>query len=361
MSDEQGWTSPSWDPTQRGGDDQDSAPSVPPPVPPPPPPGYAPPPPPPGYPPPPPPYGYGYGPGYGYGYQANQQVPKPGIIPLRPLGVGEILDGAVTVIRQHWKVMIGLSAAVVSVTGLIQFLLEITVLRSTSTPGSITFDTQDPYANQDLTGTQLSGFGGFIATSLLTWVATTLLAGLFTVIVSQAVLGHRATLVEAWAMVRPQFWRLIGLSIMSGLFIGLGAIFCVIPGIYLYAALAVSAPALILERGKVFGSMGRSRHLVTDKWWRTFGLLLLTLIISWIVSFVVEIPFLILGGGSILLGDLNSVDSNYVLLQALTAIGGIIAGAVTYPFAASVTTLMYVDLRMRKEGLDIELMRAAAA
>lgn len=307
----------------------------------------------------PPPYGYGYGPGYGY--QTNQQAPKPGIIPLRPLGVGEILDGAVTVIRQHWKVMIGLSAAVVSVTGLIQFILSVTVLRSTSTPGSFTFSTDDPYANQDVTSAQLSGLGGFVVASLLSWVATILLAGLFTVIVSQAVLGHRATLGEAWAKVRPQLWRLLGLSIMSGLFIALGAIFCLIPGIYLYAALAVSAPALILERGKVFGSMGRSRHLVTDKWWRTFGILLLTAIISSIVSFVVEIPFLLAGGGSILFGGLDSVDSNYVLLQALTTIGGIVAGAVTYPFAASVTTLMYVDLRMRKEGLDIELMRAAAA
>ena len=307
----------------------------------------------------PPPYGYGFGPGYGY--QTNQQAPKPGIIPLRPLGVGEILDGAVTVIRQHWKVMIGLSAAVVSVTGLIQFILSVTVLRSTTTPGAITFSDNDPYANQDVTSAQLSGLGGFVVASLLSWIATILLAGLFTVIVSQAVLGHRATLGQAWAKVRPQLWRLLGLSIMSGLFIGLGALLCVIPGIYLYAALAVSAPALILERGKVFGSMGRSRHLVTDKWWRTFGILLLTVIISSIVSFVVEIPFLLAGGGSILFGGLDSVDTNYVLLQALTTIGGIVAGAVTYPFAASVTTLMYVDLRMRKEGLDIELMRAAAA
>ena len=129
----------------------------------------------------------------------------------------------------------------------IQFLLEITVLRSTSTPGSITFDTTDPYTNQDVTGAQLSGLGGFVVTTLLSWVATILLAGLFTVIVSQAVLGHRATLGEAWAKVRPQIWRLIGLSIMSALFIGLGFIFCVIPGIYLYVALAVSAPALILD------------------------------------------------------------------------------------------------------------------
>ena len=57
----------------------------------------------------------------------------------------------------------------------------------------------------------------------------------------------------------------------------------------------------------------------------------------------------------------GSANSDYVLLQLLTTLGGIVAGALTYPFAASVATLLYVDLRMRKEGLDIELMRAAGA
>ena len=360
MSDQPGWASPSWDPTQRGGAD---------PVPPPPAAGSGPPPPgylppaaaAPGPPPPPPPPGYGSGYGSGYGYQ----VPKPGIIPLRPLGVGEILDGAVTVIRQNWKLMIGLSLAVVSVTGLVQFILKVTALNSSTVTGGFTVGSSDSFSSQSsFTSADATGLIGLSASYLLQWVATILLTGMFTVVVSQAVLGQRATLAEAWARVRPQGWRLIGLSIMVPLAWILGLVLCVIPGIYLYVAFAISSPALVLERGKVFASMGRSRRLVETKWWRTFGILLLTALISGVVAFVVEIPFLIVGGGSLFASAASggaSPNGDYVLLTLLTTLAGIVAGALTYPFAASVATLLYVDMRMRKEGLDIELMRAAGA
>ena len=39
-------------------------------------------------------------------------------------------------------------------------------------------------------------------------------------------------------------------------------------------------------------------------------------------------------------------------------LGNIIAAA-TLPFDASVVALIYTDLRMRSEGLDVELRRAA--
>src|SRR5476651_2022429 len=159
MSDQPGWASPSWDPTQRGGAD----PAPPPPAAGPPPPGYLPPASaPPGPPPPPPP------PGYGYGY--GNQVPKPGIIPLRPLGVGEILDGAVSVIRQNWKLMIGLSLAVVSVTGLVQFILKVTALNSSTVTGGFTVGSSDSFSSQSsFTSADATGLIGLSASYLLQW------------------------------------------------------------------------------------------------------------------------------------------------------------------------------------------------
>jgi hypothetical protein len=353
MSDQPGWTSPSWDPTQRGiGDPPSGAGSAPPP-----PPYVAPP-----IPAPPPPPGYGYG--YGYGYQYQPQTPKPGIIPLRPLGLGEILDGAVSVIRQNWQAMVGLSVAVVAVLGLFRFLLDVTLLRDAATSGStfFSFNSSDSLSTgASVSGSDLAALLVVLATNLLTWAATILLTGILSVIVSQAVLGQRATLGDAWGRVRPQLGRLVGLSIMVSVFWFLGLLLCVIPGIFLWVALSVSAPALVLERGTVFGSMGRSRRLVTNLWWRTFGILLLTALVSFVVALVVEIPILIVGVGSAFATGIGSTDGDYVLAQLLTAVASIIAGALTYPFVASVSSLLYVDMRMRKEGLDIELMRAAGA
>ena len=350
MTDQPGWTPPSWDPTQPAGDGAPPPPQQPPPgYAPPPPPGYAPP-PPPGYAPPPPP---GYAPppppGYGYGYQG--QAPKPGIIPLRPMGVGEILDGAVTVIRQNWKVMVGLALAVGAVTGLIQFILKVTIFRSSAA---------SPFANTDTFGNRqpdLAGPIGYLAVSALGWFATILVTGILTVIVSQAVLGQRTTLDAAWARVRPQVWKLLGLSILVPLAEVLGLVFCLVPGIFLWVSWCVSGPSLILESTGIVNAMRRSFGLVKNLWWRTFGILLLTFLITAVIGFVLGLVVVLFAGGSSLaLG--STTDTDYVLIQLATTIAGIVAGAVTYPFSASVATLLYVDMRMRKEGLDIELMRA---
>ncbi len=369
MSDEPGWVSPNWDPThpEAGG-----TPPVPPssyPSPAQRPPAQ----PPPAQPPPAPPaqpgYSYQVPPGqYGNNYGYQPLVPKPGIIPLRPLGVGEILDGALSVVRQHWKIMIGLAAAVVSVTALIQFVLQVTVLRDAGSPFtfSSSFSTNfDSGASTQPVFRSGSGLGtlGFLGTTLLNWIAITVLSGIFTVIVSQAVLGQRVTLTDAWARVRLQIWPLIGLSFMSGLFLVLGYILCLIPGIYLYVALAVSSPVLVLERGRVFASMGRSRRLIENNWWRSAGILILAYLITALVTFVIAIPFVIIGGGSLFLSASSDglSSGSFVFLEACTTVATIIAGAITYPFAAAIRALLYVDLRMRKEGLDIELMRAAGA
>jgi hypothetical protein len=255
------------------------------------------------------------------------------------MGVGEILDGAVTVIRQNWKVMIGLAVVVSALSGFAQFVLKVSVLRD---------------ATLDRAGIVAS-----LATSLIGWFATIFLTGMLTVIVSQAVLGQRTTLEAAWARVRPQFWKLLGLSILVPLCWIFGLIGVIIGAIYLYVALSVSTPALILESARVTQAMGRSFALVQNLWWRTFGILLLTALIAGVIGVVIGIPFLIIAGGSIFAAGVQG--DNYTFVQLVTTIGGIIAGAVTYPFTASVVTLLYVDMRMRKEGLDIELMRATGS
>ena len=55
-------------------------------------------------------------------------------------------------------------------------------------------------------------------------------------------------------------------------------------------------------------------------------------------------------------GDPNNVSTLSLVLQS---IGAIISGTITTPFAAAVIVLVYVDRRIRREALDIELARAA--
>ena len=95
--------------------------------------------------------------------------------------------------------------------------------------------------------------------------------------------------------------------------------------------------------------------------WRIFGLRLLTAMLVGAASSVVMVPLMIVmmivmfalldNGGT--LGDV------YMLQTVLTGVIGIIAGALTTPFTAGLDALLYVDARMRTEGLDVTLMRAA--
>ena len=117
-------------------------------------------------------------------------------------------------------------------------------------------------------------------------------------------------------------------------------------------------PALVLERSGVGTAFGRSRALVKGAWWRTFGVLLLAAVISAIINWIIGIPFGVLGAAT----TGFSADPTATLSAGslvLSTIGAIIASTITLPFVAAVTVLVYVDRRMRAEGMDIELQRAA--
>lgn len=276
---------------------------------------------------------------------------KPGVIPLRPLRVGEILDGAITTMRKHAAVMIGVAAAVMVV---VQILNALVLL-------SLQDQLQTVEAGATLTEDQaLSLLGDFAGatglTVVVTTLATTFLSGFLTVVIGKAVLGRPVRAGEVWTEIRPLLLPLLGLTIVYTLIVVVGLILLIIPGIWLYVLFALATPALVLERGRIGTSLGRSRLLVRGSWWRTFGILLLAAIIAAIISMIIALPFDLLGGGAGLGGSAMTTGGIW-----LSALGGVVAGAITYPFSAGVTALLYIDQRMRKEGMDIELARAAGA
>jgi membrane-anchored glycerophosphoryl diester phosphodiesterase (GDPDase) len=147
----------------------------------------------------------------------------------------------------------------------------------------------------------------------------------------------------------------------AGIFLGvLVAIAGVIFAAYFYVKLWLAAPALVLEKQPIVQSLRRSSRLVKGSWWRVFGILVLTAILAVVIGQVLQAPFSLLSyGGSVL--DPNAVIEPTFLQVAGGSIGVLLAQAVTLPFQAGVTVLLYIDQRMRKEGLDIELTRATSS
>jgi hypothetical protein len=337
-----------------------------------PPPGQA---PPPGYGGPPGPAWGGAQPGWGPppGWQPDV---KPGIVPLRPLGLGELLDGAIQAMRANPRVMLGLSAIIVTLSQVVQVVGLAILTRPLSS-----LEANQELSDAALIGVVAGGGATLLIGLVLSFVVQVILTGILTVVVSRAVLGQTITAGDAWNAVRPRLWPLFGLTLLVALIIvaavlvgGVPALIIGIAGgpgwliavvavlgilagfvaaIWLYVSLALSSPALVLEKQPVVGAMRRSRLLVKNAWWRTFGILLLTAILVAVISAAVSFPFVAL---SAFFGGTTGTSLPALVLNGLA---GVVAGVITFPFAAGVTVLLYVDRRIRREGLDLELARAA--
>lgn len=304
---------------------------------------------------------------------------KPGVVPLRPLGVGEILDGAIATMRRHWKIQLGLSAAVVTVTSVLQFgVLWVLFDQGVATVGD-TGLSGDPAS--DISG---AANAASVIAGLVGMLAQFVLTGFLSIVVSRAVLGQDVSMGEAWAAARGRRWRLVGMSacillLMIGLIalpIGLGAavaaastgtagiavgvvtgIGCIVLAVWLYVSIGVAAPAMMLEQSGVRTALSRSRRLVRGNWWRVFGILLLGYVIAQVLSSIIAVPFVF---ASVFTSDLDAAAPGFSF-YLLNVVGSSLGGTISYPFAAGVIALVYVDLRMRREGLDMALARAAGA
>jgi len=150
---------------------------------------------------------------------------------------------------------------------------------------------------------------------------------------------------------------IVGFGVAVGVPLGIAASAA---AVYLYCRFALAPCATVLERAGVRQSLRRSGVLVRRSWWRVFGVLLLAFLVAAVISQVVQVPFLLFGIAPLgLRGGAGLVEGTTRLL-VLTYIGGGIAQTVVAPFSAGVRALLYVDRRMRAEGLDVALAAASA-
>jgi hypothetical protein len=309
------------------------------------------------------------------------------VIPLRPLGVTEILDGAFTAIRWNPKTVLGASAIVAIATNVTSAVA--TYLISRSSQSVVVGSGSDATTHVQTAVLVLVLFGLDIVVAVL---GSTILTGLITVTVGQAVLGRRETLGSAWRATRGRFWSLIGTVLLYGLFLGLGwgvalgvsvggavaiadgahqAVVGVLFGVVgsiaatVFAVIAftrwsLAVPVVMLESSGPLRSLGRSWRLVRRSSWRVWWTLVLAAVIVIIAITIIKIPFGLVGGISTF--TLNSQPHPVTLLSvAISAVGGIVASTLTAPLLAGVVVLLYTDLLMRREGMDIKLQAAAAS
>ncbi|MEV5510521.1 glycerophosphoryl diester phosphodiesterase membrane domain-containing protein [Streptomyces orinoci] len=327
----------------------------------------------------PPPPGYGARPGWGAWTPPPPEAPRPGVIPLRPLAVGEIMQGAIDTTRRYWRTALAISACLAVVTQAVTTIatglwfgdgVDVESLKDSATPREIL----------DAMGSSI----GTLAVSLVLGLIGTIVAtAMLTVVVSRAVLGRPASLGDAWRSARPQLLRMGGLLCLVPLLMSAALLAGLVPGLLLYAAGAgtlaglltalgalagtvamiwlwvrysLATPALMLEKQSVLSAMRRSAKLVRDSWWRVLGIQLLTVVVATVTAAVINIPISLLQ--AIASGSAAPADQLTWSSLIISGIGAAISSTLTLPVTAGMTVLLYVDQRIRQESLDLELIRA---
>src|SRR5690349_2307918 len=225
---------------------------------------------------------------------------RPGIVPLRPLFLGDILDGAVKAVRHNPQAMVGLSLLVNAIflvpSALLSLLLERRLADGVDT-------------GSDLAG--LTSLPSTLSVAVFGQLATLILTGLLVHAVGEAVLGRRPSIGEVWRAARGRLLTLVGVNLLVGLVTLAGAALLLTPGLVLLVQhhlaagavllvlaglvvlvgaawvtvrTALAGPAVVLERQSVTGGLRRSFALTRHAFWRTLGILLLAAVIAWFVS-----------------------------------------------------------------------------
>lgn len=267
---------------------------------------------------------------------------------LRPMSLGEVLDRTFTLYREHFLLFAGIMA----LPYLVILVLEFSFLLV----GSSSFK-PTPTLSSGLIGGIIAGVAGFSALWLVLFgvaQAATIWA------VSELYLGRPASVREAYFSSKGRVWTVILITVMVSLATLLvGGIFFFLlftPGIYLWCRLVLAVSVSIVERESAVRSMERSMELTKGYFWQIFLLLLLVGTLSYAVSMMLQLPVFFLTISAAMAK--RPVSAGVATYQY---IAGFISQTVVGPIGTISAALMYYNLRVRKEGFDIQHLMSSLA
>ena len=316
-------------------------------------------------------------------WQPAQAAAKPGIISLRPLSFGEILEGSFALFRRHAGTVLGVAAAL----ALFQAALTTALILAAS--GSVRDAAEalqwQPPADAQTPEELLNAFGDIqtvlaaVGIAALVSAAVSLIGtGLFTVITAEAVIGRAVTPKIAWNKMTSRLGSLVATTLLAfvvfiaalALLIAVVAVavtagadgiagFSAVFGFFfiLWATFRFSLinTAVVLERVSPVRAFKRSWILTKGAWWRTFGMVIVASVAAAIVAGIISAPLVSLGTAS----GVSSTGLTPGAVVSGNFLSSFVQGVISVPFVSAAISLLYVDLRMRKEGLAEKLLQAS--
>jgi hypothetical protein len=263
-------------------------------------------------------------------------VSAPVPLRLRPLEIGDVLDETFRMYRRHFPLFAGISVI---------FSIPLAALSGYGYFALFNFAaTQATSSNPGDVNSFLASLSPLLAGVLVNVAVLPLLYGGVSYAVCQSAIGNPVSL---WAALRGAFRRyfqVLFYYLLLGLMV---VVFCLFPlWIWISVSWIAVLPVIFVENTGLFAAMGRSWRLVQGRWWRTFFILLLVFVLNYVVSLALG-AFLYLG--QVLL---TLLLSPYIAL-AIYEGAVVLVSALVNPVLLIAIVLIYFDLRIRKEALDL--------
>ncbi len=319
-------------------------------------------------------------------YPAWTPASRPGIIPLHPLTFGTILGRSFSALRHNPKVLLGFGLVVQTVAYLVVILgvggvAFLTFSRLDNVPGY-----GEDFEAIAIGSTVLTGIAGFI----LGLAAAALGVVVQAVVVSEVAhgaLAEKLSLGMLWRRVKPVIWRVIGYSFLLPLavtvLIAIGAGVLVLIGLaavpvaialgvllvlgaipltlWLTVKLLLVPSAIILENARIGAAIARSWRLTRGRFWPALGVIVLISFTFGAVAQVVSVPFTFLGTGlTTVFAPTGDPDAAALITLLVTTVAAqvvtLVIQAVAVVVQSTSAAIIYIDCRMRHEGLDLDLL-----
>jgi hypothetical protein len=268
-------------------------------------------------------------------------APVRGTPGLRPMTVADILDGGFAVLKERPQRILGMTALFV-----VPAQLLIAFLQRDALDGSSVFDiwTADPTVLEEQANTTNAEIVATILQLVLPALALVAIAAALAHLVAGWSVGRDPSAGEMLGVVGRRSWPLLASFMLVKVGEGIGILGCYVGVVFVMPLFVSVAPVIGVEGLGPVAAMKRSWRLTGRRYWPVLGIALLMAVVS-----------LVLGLG---LSFLPQALAAWIGLEAgwpLLALGQIVQHMLIIPFVAAATVLLYLDLRVRTEGLDIEL------
>ena len=263
---------------------------------------------------------------------------------LRPLRVGELLDVAIKIYTRNFLTLWKIVALIV---------FPVNVLGAVVSLSTLPEEVFDPSFGTDPSfGAMEDELWTFIAAEIILVIVgiitVTIATGACLKAVSDVYLGGKPTAGSSLRFAARRVHSLVWVGVLTFVLALIALIPVIVPGVWLWVAWSVAPSVLLVEGVKGFKALRRSYRLVKGRWWPVFAATLVGFLLAAVVGAGI-------GALSAPLLFTDSSDNLFVTVVVDTIVNSV-SGILTTPFQAALVAVIYFDLRVRKEGFDLELL-----